>query len=116
MAILTLRAQRLLVNIVVQVTRFASRCEFDFENGFNMAIVAGYEFVTAEKLVLRVPVVIENRLIPGDAAAMAGVALITAMHFMRIVFEMTGYAGLIHFVFKRVLRMAVGADQFGMAS
>ena len=81
-----------------------------------MAIVAGDDFVTAEQFVFGIPVVVECRLVPGDAAAMAGVALIAAMLVMRIIFEMAGDAGLVHLVFKRVFRMAIAAGQFCVAT
>lgn len=114
MAVLTLRSQRLLVDIVVQVTRIASRCERDLKYRFNVAIVAGNDFMTTEELVLCIFIVLENRLIPGDVAGVAGVTLIATVHFVVVIFKMTGHAGSIHLVFKRLFRMAIAASQFGM--
>lgn len=47
-AVLTLRAQRLIVGVVIQVTRVTSRFQLNVEYGFNVTIVADNHFVAAE--------------------------------------------------------------------
>ena len=59
---------------------------------------------------------VEDRLVPGDAAAVAGVTLSTAMLVMGVVFKVARYAGLVHFVLERVLGVAVTASQFCVAA
>ena len=104
------------MGVVVKVTRIARGVQCNVEYGLNVAIVAGNNFVTAEQLVLRVFVVVEDRLIPGDAAAVAGVTLITAMLIVGVVFEVARYAGLVHLVLEGIFGMAVAAGQVGVTA
>ena len=42
---------------------------------------------------------------------MAGIAGTAIVAIMFVVFDVAGYAGHIHFILKRIIRMAVGAGQ-----
>jgi len=71
--------------------------------------------MATEESVLGVSAVIEKWLGPG-AATMACVTLIATMGVMLVIFEVAGYTGLIHLVFKRIFRVAVTARHLGMSS
>ena len=64
--------------------------------------------MSAEKSVLRVPVMVEKWLLPGRTAV-AGTALVAVMAIVAIVFEMAGHAGRFHLVLKRILGVTVSA-------
>ena len=73
-----------------------------------MAIITGDFLMSAEQLVVGVDIMLKERLFPLSAA-MTGIALLAAMLVMRIILEMTRYAGHIHLIFKRILGMTVSA-------
>ena len=104
------------MDVVIEVTRIATGIECDFEYGLYMAVVACNNLVTAEQFVFRIPVMVEDRLVPGDAAAVAGVTLVTAMFIVGVVLEVARYAGPIHLVFERVFRVTVTAGQLRVAA
>lgn len=62
MAVFAFRTQRLLVNVIVQVTGFASHFEFDVEDRFDVTIIAGRFQMTAKEFVLRIGVVVKEWL------------------------------------------------------
>lgn len=94
------------MRIVVDVTGIAACQKFGVEDRFDVTIVTGNFPVTAEELVVRMYVVVEERLFPR-CTGMASVALLAAVHVMRVVFQVTGSAGFVHFVVERIFRMAV---------
>jgi len=103
MATLTLGAQCSLVRIVVQVARLTARHQLDIENWFDVAVITGdFDFlVSTEKFVIRMDVVIEERLFPFGADV-ATVALIATMLVVCVILQMAGHAGHVHLVLKRI--------------
>ena len=112
-AALTLGAQHSFVRILIQMTRVAARQQLHGEDRLDVAVVARKSLMPAEEFVIGLHVVIKGRFCPLGAD-MAGVTLLTAMLVMRIIFEMTGHAGHIHLVFKRILRVAVAASRLSV--
>ncbi len=78
-----------------------------------MAIVAGDFPMTAEKLVVCIPVMTKIWFCP--TAAIVAIAALTAVMFvMFIIFKVTRRAGLLQSVFERVFRMTVIACKLSM--
>ena len=110
MAILALSAERLFVHIVIQMTGFAGRCELDFKDRIDMAVVAGRFQMTAEQFVFRVRVVVKERFFPV-VAGMARLALFAIVNVVIVIFEMTGNTGCLHYVVKWAFGMTVAASE-----
>ena len=87
MTVLALLAEQAFMRIVVEMAGVAAGHQLNVKNRFNMTIVTSDLPVPAEQLVVRVDIMIKERLFPRRAD-MAGVTLVAAMLVMRVVIKM----------------------------
>ena len=78
-----------------------------------MAGIAGNLLVPTQQPVIRVDVVVKNRLFPSRTR-MTGIALLAATGFVRVVLEVARDAGTVHRVLERILGVAVPAVRIRM--
>ena len=109
----TLRTERAFVGFVVGMTRVAVRFQRDFEDGIDMAVVAFCLQMSAQKPVLGIGIVVENRFGP-HGTYVAGIAFGAVVFLMVVIFEVTGNACAVRLILKRVLRVAFTAGDRGV--
>ena len=80
-------AQRPFVCTVIQMARVTAREQRLLENGLDVAIDTCDFLVSAQKSVLRVPVMVKEWLVPGRTAV-AGITLIAVMPIVPVILEM----------------------------
>ena len=96
------------MSVVVQMARVTTRQWRYLENRFDVAVNTCNFLMSAEKSVLRVPVMVEKRFFPGRTAV-AAVALIAVMAIVTVIFEMAGNAARFHLVLEGILGVTVSA-------
>ena len=96
------------MSVVVQVARVTTRQRRYLKNRLQVAVNTCDFLMSAEKAVLRVPVMVEKGFLPG-LTAVAGIALVAVVAIVAIVFEMAGHAGRFHLILKRILGVTVPA-------
>ena len=92
-------AERTFVSVIFGVAGFAACSQSDIKNRFDMTIATGCVLVCPDELVVGIQVVIELRLRPR-VVAVAGIASLTIMCIVLIIFQMAGYTSHIHFILK----------------
>lgn len=101
------------VRIVVLVA-FATACQrLGVKYGFDMAVRALQRSVRAMQYVFRISVVVEPNIVK-TFRHMAGVAALTEVALVIVVFAVACNAVRIHFIAKRIVAVTVVADQQGM--
>ena len=110
MTIFTLLAQRSLVHFVFEMTRFAGCLQFDFENCFDMAVCASDRLMRAVKIVVRIPIMIEQGFRPVRVVV-AAATVVAVMAAMLVILQMTPHTSLVHFILKWIVRVTIAASQ-----
>lgn len=108
-------ALRSLVRIVFSVTVVAAHGQRDFKDGLDMTEVALEFAVRSAQRIIRIRIVIENAVRPV-IRTVARLAAFSEVAFVVVFFEVTGYAGHLQLVCKRVLAVTVVASDFGVPS
>jgi hypothetical protein len=75
-----------------------------------MAVDAGNRLMRAVQIVFGIPAMVEQPFRPVGVVV-AAATVVAVMPTVLVIFQMTGHAGLVHFILKRIFRVAITAGQ-----